>query len=161
MKMRWDTMLYVVAMLSLVLMVVHAGRGWLEFVAGGPVGAEGALGYVNASLIGLVHILPFLLLMPGLAAVLRLSAQYRLGTVFSHGNAKLIEQFGGALVWSAAALVVLRPTLLDWIYGVDNGIEVQLGEASIALFSAGVFVFTMARVMAEAVALKEDSDSIV
>lgn len=161
MKMRWDSMLYVVSLLSLALLVVHAGRDWLEVVAGGPRGADGALGYLNACLIGLVHILPFLFLMPGLTALLRLSGHYGRGDVFTRINARLIGQFASALVLSAAAFVIFRPTLLDWIGGVSRGIEVQFGDASIALFCAGIFVFVMSRVMGEAVTLKEDSDSIV
>lgn len=161
MKMRWHTMLYIVSLLSLTVMVVHAGRGWLEVVAAGPRGATGTLGYLNACLIGLVHILPFLFLMPGLTALLRLSGHYGRGDVFTRINARLIGQFASALVLSAAAFVILRPTLLDWIGGVSRGIELEIGEASIALFCAGIFVFVMSRVMADAVTLKEDSDSIV
>lgn len=161
MKMRCDSTLYIVSLLSLVLLVVQAGRDWLEVVADGPRGADGALGYLNACLIGLVHILPFLFLMNGLGALLRPSGHYRRGEVFTRGNARLIEQFGGALVFSAAAFLVIRPTLLDWIGGISRGIAIQMGEASIALFCAGVFVFVMSRVMADAVILKEGSDSIV
>jgi len=161
MKMRWDTMLYVVSLLSLALLIIHAGRGWVEIVAQGPRGADGALGYINAGLVGLVHILPFLFLMNGLGALLRLSGHYRRGDVFTRINARLIGEFASALVLSAAAFVILRPTLLDWINGVSRGIEIQMGEASIALFCAGIFVFVMSRVMADAVTLKEDSDSIV
>lgn len=161
MKMRWDTMLYVASLLSLALLVVHAGRDWVEIVAQGPRGADAALGYINAGLIGLVHILPFLFLMNGLGALLRLSGHYRRGDIFTHRNAQLIEQFASALVLSAAAFVVFRPTLLGWIEGADRGVGLQLNEASIALFSAGIFVFVMSRVMGEAVAIKEDRDSIV
>lgn len=161
MKVRWESMLYIVSVLSLGLLVVHAGRGWLEVVAAGPRGADGALGYLNAGLVGLVHVLPLLLLMPGVAALLRLSGYYRRGEVFTRRNAGLIEKFASALVLSAAAFVIIRPTLLDWIGGVNRGIELQVNEGSIALFCAGIFVFVMSRVMADAVTLKEDSDSIV
>lgn len=161
MKMRWDSMLYVVSLLSLALLIIHAGRAWVEFLAEGPLGADGALGYFNAALIGLVHIMPFLFLIPGVVALVRLGGHYRRGEIFTHGNARLIEQFANALILAAAAFMIFRPTLLDWAGGVSRGIELQLGEASIALFSAGVFVFVMSRVMGEAVAIKEDRDSIV
>ncbi|MCC5981018.1 MAG: DUF2975 domain-containing protein [Oceanicaulis sp.] len=161
MKIRWDSMLYVVSLLSLALLIIHAGRAWVEFLAEGPLGADGALGYLNAGLTGLVHIMPFLFLIPGLVALVRLGGHYRRGEVFTRRNAGLIEQFGSALVLAAGAFVIFRPTLLDWIGGVDRGFAVQLNEAPVALFCAGVFVFVMSRVMGDAVTLKEDSDSIV
>lgn len=161
MKTRWDSMLYVVSLLSLALLVIHAGREWVEVLADGPLGVDGALGYLNAGLVGLVHIMPFVFLIPGLVALVRLGAHYRRGEVFTRRNAGLIEQFGSALVLAAGAFVIFRPTLLDWIGGVDRAFVLQLNEAPIALMCAGVFVFVMSRVMGEAVTIKEDRDSFV
>jgi hypothetical protein len=158
---RWGAAIQIAGVLSLLLALIHSGREVVESIADGPVGADGSLGLFNAGLIGLIHAMPYLLLLSGLGAMARLGAAYQRGEVFSLANAHLIRRFGASLIAAAAAFLVLRPTLLDWVGGVARGFVFRIDDAGLAMIAAGVFVTAMAQVMALATSLQAENDSFV
>lgn len=151
----------IAGLICLVTALVHAGRIVFETLADGPVGADGALGMLNAALIGLVQASPFLFLICGLAAAARLGGRYVRGEMFTAANARLIGGFGLSLALAAGAIILIRPTLLDWIGGVETGIGIRVDEAGIALAACGVFIMVMSRAMARAAALRAENDSFI
>lgn len=147
--------------LALALCLIHAGIHLVERVSAGPVGAEGGLGMLNAVLLGFVDALPLLFLINGLAAMAALGAAYGRGEMFTAGNAKRIRSFGEALAWAAAAVIVIQPTLLDWISGASRGIDFNIDAAGLALAAGGLFTTAMAFAMQRAHALQAEHDSFV
>lgn len=147
--------------LALMLCLIHAAIHLAERVSAGPVGAEGAPGMLNAVFLGFVDAMPLLFLINGLAAMAALGAAYGRGEMFSADNAKRIRSFGEALAWAAAAVIVIQPTLLDWIGGVSRGIAFNIDAAGLALAAGGIFTTAMAYAMQHAHALQTEHDSFV
>jgi hypothetical protein len=147
--------------LALMLCLIHAAIHLAHRVSAGPVGAEGGLGMLNALFLGFVDAMPLLFLINGLAAMAALGAAYGRGEMFSAKNAKRIRSFGEALAWAAAAVIVIQPTLLDWISGVSRGIDFNIDAAGLALAAGGIFTTAMAYAMQRAHALQAEHDSFV
>jgi len=158
---RWGKLIQVAGAICLVLAVTHSGRVVGESMFAGPVGMDGWWGYVNACLIGLAMAMPYLCLLSGLVAMMRLGKRYQTGEIISSGNVRLISTFGASLSWAAAAFLLIRPTILDWVGGVSRGIEIRIDEAGIAMATAGVFLMAMAHVMNGALRLQEENESFI
>lgn len=147
--------------LALMLCLIHSGIHLAERVSAGPVGGPGAPGMLNAVLLGFVDALPLLLLISGLAAMAALGAAYGRGEMFTADNAKSIRRFGEALAWAAAAVIMIQPTLLDWIGGGSRGFEINIDAAGLALAAGGIFTTAMAYAMQRAHALQSEHDAFV
>lgn len=158
---RWGRLIQTAGMICFGLAVIHTGRVVVENIATGPVGIDGWWGYVNAGLIGLVMAMPYLFMLTGLVAMIRLGKQYQAGDIISSGNVRLISTFGASLSWAAAAFLLIRPTILDWVGGVSRGIVLRIDEAGIAMATAGVFLMAMAHVMNGALRLQEENEGFV
>ena len=147
--------------LALMLCLIHAAIHLAERVSAGPVGAEGGLGLLNALFLGFIDAMPLLFLINGLAAMAALGAAYGRGEMFSAKNARRIRSFGEALAWAAAAVIVIQPTLLDWIGGAFRGFAFNIDAAGLALAAGGIFTTAMAFAMQRAHALQSEHDAIV
>lgn len=158
---RWGRCLQVGGLIALCLAIGHSGREVVASLAATPFAGAGWLDLINAGLTGLVHALPYLLLLDGLYSISRLGGRYQSGEIFSPDNALLIRRFGASLVATAAAFMVIRPTILDWIGGVTRGFSVNIDEAAIAILLAGVFVAAMAQVMTLAGRIQAENDSFI
>lgn len=158
---RWGRAMQVGGMVALLLAIIQSGREVVESIAATPFAGAGALDLIHSGLVGLVIALPYLLLLSGLHAVARLGERYHEGEVFSLGNAILIRRFGASLTAAAAAFMVVRPTLLDWIGGISRVFVVQINEAVLPILVAGVFVTAIAHIMSLANRLQVENDSFV
>lgn len=158
---RWGRSMEVGGLIALCLAIIHSGREVVESIAGTPFAGASVPDLVHSALVGVVQALPYLLLLGGLYAVARLGGRYHGGEIFSLANAHLIRRFGASLIATAAAFMLIRPTLLDWIGGVSRGFVVHIDEAVLATFIAGVFVTAMAQAMTLANRIQADNDSFI
>lgn len=147
--------------LALALCLIHSGITVVERLTDALPDAANALDMINAGLTGLVDAMPLLFLISGMAAMAGLGAAYGRGEMFTADNAKRIRSFGESLAWAAAAVIVIQPTLLDWIGGVSRGIAFNIDAAGLALAAGGIFTTAMAYAMQRAHALQSEHDAFV
>jgi hypothetical protein len=147
--------------LSFVVALIHAGRVIVESLASGFAERDGILEWVNAGLIGMVHASPYLFLLGGLLAVAKLGQLYDQGIVFAEGNCRLIGRFGDALAWTAAAMLVIRPTVLGWVEASSYGLTFKINEGGVVTLVAALFVSLMGKVMRRASMLEQENRQFI
>lgn len=147
--------------LTLILAVIYTLRIVVVAIVAGMAERTGILAMVNSGLSGLVQASPYLFLMSGFLSVARLGKLYEEGVVFSAGNSAYIACFGNALAWAAAAMLLIRPTVMGWIEGLSWGLSFKIDEGSMVTLVAALFVSLMAKVMQRATRLDQENQQFI
>ena len=83
------------------------------------------------------------------------------GEVFTRRNVKTLKVSAESLVWAAAVIVVIAPTVISWIDRVSYGIVWDSNDLALGIGAVGLALYGFAGVLSEAVKLKEDNDEMV
>lgn len=109
----------------------------------------------------LILALPSILFLGALTAARKVCVRLREGELFGTAVGKGVADMGSSLLWGAAALAVIVPTLLAWVRSDPGGLGLDLETETMVIGFVGVTMLLLGRVLTRAGAVKDELERFV